>query len=372
MERRTALGAVDEPFAVESSPALQVSRDDLHRVRVVGTGPVEPGPGEVLFGVERFGVSANNVTYAQLGDTLGYWDIFPAGHGWGQIPVWGYVRAVASRSGDVEVGRRAFGLAPMATHVMLRPGRGEAGGFRNTPIHRSAVSSVYSSYFWADGGHPDRRIDDALTVLRPLFWLSFTLDNQLAESDALSSGVVITSASSKAAIGLGYLLPRRGVAAIGLTSSQHVGFVEETSAYDHVVAYDQLGALAALAGPRPVLVDVAGRHVLRQQIGQQMAGRLASVVVAGLTHRDGNSASGGAPDSGAGLFSAPQQIRDLSRRWGWHVLSQRFTSALSEFAASATWLTIETARGIDGAARVYHQVLANSSPPATAHIVDLG
>jgi Protein of unknown function (DUF2855) len=368
MVRRTVPGGVDEPRAVDRSLALQVSRDDLRHVRVVETGLVEPGPGEVLFRVERFGVSANNVTYARLGDTLGYWDIFPAGRGWGQIPVWGYLRAVASHRGEVAAGRRAFGLAPMATHVMLRPGRGEAGGFRNTSIHRAAVSGVYSSYFWAEGDHPDRRIGDALAVLRPLFWLSFTVDNHLAESDALTSGVVITSASSKAAIGLGYLLRRRGMAAIGLTSSQHAGFVEGTSAYDRVVAYDQLDALAALGGPRPVLVDVAGRHALREQIGRRMAGRLMSVVVAGLTHRDGNSA----PDGGNALFSAPQRIRDLSRRWGWPVLSQRFTRALNEFAESATWLTIETARGIDGAAHVYQQILGNSSPPATGHIVDLG
>ena len=57
---------------MDRSLALQVSRDDLRRMRVVETSPAEPGPGEVLFGIERFGLSANNVTYAQLGDTLGY------------------------------------------------------------------------------------------------------------------------------------------------------------------------------------------------------------------------------------------------------------------------------------------------------------
>ena len=56
----------------------------------------EPGPAEVVFGVERFGLSANNVTYALLGDTFGYWDLFPAASGWGQIPVWGYLRAQVS------------------------------------------------------------------------------------------------------------------------------------------------------------------------------------------------------------------------------------------------------------------------------------
>jgi hypothetical protein len=349
---------------VDRSLALHVSRDDLRRVRVVEVGPPEPAPGEALFRVERFGLSANNVTYALLGDELGYWDLFPAETGWGQIPVWGYLRAVASRSGEVAAGRRAFGLCPMATHVLLRPGRGDGAGFRDTSVHRSAASSVYGSYFWADGEPSGRPADDALVVLRPLFWLSFTLDNHLAEGGALPSDVVVTSASSKAAIGLAHLLRRRGVPAIGLTSPQHVSFAEETSVYDGVVGYDQLDALATLAGSRPVLVDIAGNPALRQEVGRQMAGRLTSVLVAGRTHQDDNPASGD-------LFSAPEQIRDLSRRWGWHVLSQRFTAALHGFTESATWLTIETSHGIDGAARVYRRVLGNDSPPALAHIVDL-
>lgn len=348
---------------MDRSLALQVSRDDLRRVRVLETSPAQPGPGEVLFAVERFGFSANNVTYAQLGDTQRYWDIFPAETGWGQIPAWGYLRAVASRSGEMEAGRRAFGLCPMATHVLLRPDRGDAAGFRDASIRGSAVSNVYASYFWADSDPAGRRAGDALTVLRPVFWLSFTVDQHVAEHDPQTSGAIITSASSKAAIGLGHLLRQRGVAVIGLTSPQHAGFAEETSVYDKVVTYDRPGALAALAGSRTVLIDIAGRQRLRQEIERQIAGRLTSVVVAGRTHL----ASGDETD----MFSAPEQILELSRRWGWRDLSRRFTSALTGFAESATWLTIETARGIDGAARVYQRILDNDSPPAVAHIVDL-
>jgi len=205
--------------------SLQVARDDVHRVRVAETSPAEPGPGEALFEVERFGVSANNVTYALFGDELRYWDLFPAETGWGQIPVWGYLRAVASRSGEVETGRRAFGLCPMSTHVLMRPDRGDAAGFRDASVCRSAVPGVYNAYFWADGDSPGSRAGDLLVVLRPLFWLSFTLDCYLAEHDGLTSGAVITSASSKAAIGLAHLLRGRGVPTVGLTSPRHAGFV---------------------------------------------------------------------------------------------------------------------------------------------------
>ena len=352
--------------------SLQVARDDLRRVRVAETSPAGPGPGEALFRVERFGVSANNVTYALLGDRLRYWDLFPAETGWGQIPVWGYLRAVASRSGEVEPGRRAFGLCPMSTRVLMRPDRGDAAGFRDASAARSAISGVYNAYFWADGDSPGSRIGDLLVVLHPLFWLSFTLDSYLAENGRLTSGAVITSASSKAAIGLAHLLRGRGVPTVGLTSPRHAGFVRETSEYGAVAGYDQLGALAALTGSRTTLIDVAGDHALRQEIRGQLAGRLTSVLVAGSTHGDGNPAAGGAAAGGAAdWFSAPQQIRDLARRWGWPVLQRRFTAALDGFAASATWLSVETVHGMSGLARVYQGVLDNNGSPAVAHVVDL-
>ena len=178
-------------------------------------------------------------------------------------------------------------------------------------------------------------------------------------------------ASSKAAIGLAHLLRGRGVPTVGLTSPRHVGFVKETSEYGAVAGYDQLGALAALTGPRTTLIDIAGDHALRQEVRGQLAGRLTSVLVAGSTHGDGNPAASSAAAGEAGLFFAPQQIRDLARRWGWPVLQQRFTAALDGFAASATWLSVETAHGMDGLARVYRGVLDNNGSPAVAHVVDL-
>ena len=49
--------------------------------------------------VERFGLTANNVTYGAFGDQLGYWQFFAAPEGWGRIPVWGFGEVVASRCG---------------------------------------------------------------------------------------------------------------------------------------------------------------------------------------------------------------------------------------------------------------------------------
>jgi hypothetical protein len=321
----------------------------------------------VLFEVERFGFSANNITYALLGETGRYWDLFPAEPGWGRIPVWAYLRVLASAVPGVEPGRRALGLAPMGTHVVLRAGRVRPGTFTEQSAHRSGLSTVYNVYAWADG--PETGDEDARLVLRPVFWLSFMLDDYLASRPAVP--VIVTSASSKAALGLAGLLRRRGIPVTGLTSARHVVFA--AGHYDQVLSYDEVEALAP---DEAVLVDIAGDPVLRDRVGARLDSRLAEVVVAGLTHQDAHQDNGQVGGGSHGgdrrptLFSVPQRIAVRAAEWGWPELERRFSAALAEFArSSATWLRLDRIRGLDGAAWVYQQVLANEVRPDRAYVV---
>jgi hypothetical protein len=330
---------------------FEVGRGDLSRTRVIGAGSLEPGQGEVLFEIERFGFSANNITYALLGEQARYWDLFPAGPGWGRIPVWGYLRVTASGLPGVEPGRRALGLAPMGTHVKLRLGRVRPGTFTEQSAHRAGLSSVYNVYAWADGPG-----DDALLVLRPVFWLSFMLDDYLTGRPP--DRVIVTSASSKAAIGLAWLLRRRGIRVTGLTSPGHAEFAGRF--YDEVLTYD---GVPGVGGAGAVLVDIAGNAAVRDRVSAHLGPRLAETVVAGSTHQAGGGQ--------AGMFSAPGRITERAGELGWAELERRFSAALAEFAgSSAGWLKIEHARGLDGAARVYKQVLGGAVAPDRAHVVE--
>jgi hypothetical protein len=238
----------------------------------------------------------------------------------------------------------------MGTHVVLRAGRVRPGTFIEQSAHRSGLSSVYNVYAWADG--PESLSDDVLLVLRPVFWLSFMLDDYLAGRPAVP--VIVTSASSKAALGLAGLLRRRGIPVTGLTG--HADF--SARHYDQVLSYDEVEAL----GPdEAVLVDIAGDPVLRDRVRRRLGGRLAETVVAGRTHQG---------DGDAGLFSAPQRIAVRAAEWGWPELERRFSAALAKFArSSATWLRLDRIRGLDGAAWVYQQVLANEVQPDRAYVV---
>src|SRR3954453_694839 len=67
-------------------PVFEVRRDDLRTTRLAdGEAPAgSVADGEVQLRVDRFGLSANNVTYGAFGDAMSYWQFFPAGdEGWG-------------------------------------------------------------------------------------------------------------------------------------------------------------------------------------------------------------------------------------------------------------------------------------------------
>ena len=103
--------------------ALAVARDDLSRTTLFEDAVHEIGDGEALLRVDRVGLTANNVTYAVLGESFRYWDFFPTQPGWGLVPLWGFADIVASAVGGVPVGGRIYGYLPSASHLVVRPGR---------------------------------------------------------------------------------------------------------------------------------------------------------------------------------------------------------------------------------------------------------
>ena len=82
-------------------------------------------------------------------------------------------------------------------------------------------------------------------LLRPLFFTSFLIDDQLAEQGLTERGpILISSASSKTAIAAAFLLAQReGVELIGLTSARSAEFVEGLGIYARTVAYEEIESL---------------------------------------------------------------------------------------------------------------------------------
>ena len=84
-----------------------VDRGDLSRTTVLTNTEALPAPREVVLRVDTFALTANNTTYADLGDRLGYWRYFPAEAPWGVIPAWGFADVIASACDSTVVRARS-------------------------------------------------------------------------------------------------------------------------------------------------------------------------------------------------------------------------------------------------------------------------
>ena len=97
-----------------------VKRDELRECRIAESEAPDLGPGEALLRVDRFGLTANNVTYAVMGEAMSYWDFFPAEDGWGRVPMWGFAEVERSEAEGVKVGARVYGYLPPSSHWWSR------------------------------------------------------------------------------------------------------------------------------------------------------------------------------------------------------------------------------------------------------------
>jgi len=164
-----------------------VARHDFQQCKFIETAiPGATGLPEdaLLIKVDRFAFTANNITYAVLGDELKYWELFPAPEGFGNIPVWGFGEVIASRHQGIAIGERLFGYFPMATHLVIEAADVGKRGLRDAAAHRQNVAPVYNAYARI-GGDPAfaGRQGDYQALLRPLFMLSFLVDDYLAENE---------------------------------------------------------------------------------------------------------------------------------------------------------------------------------------------
>jgi len=344
---------------------IEVDRRDLTATRVVERPLPELAAGEVLLRVDRFALTANNVTYALLGDGLRYWTFFPADDGWGRLPVWGLADVTASNQPGVEPGQRFYGYYPMGSHLIVRAGRVAEHGFVDTSPHRAALSRTYNSYRRVDNDPDwDPRRDDEQVLLRPLFLTSYLIDEFLAGHDWFGAdAVVLSSASSKTALGTAKLLADRGGHPVfGLTSPANLAFTTSLRVYDAVAPYGDLDALPDTA---VAYVDVSGDQRVRAAVHDRFGDGVRYSGAVGATHWN-TAEFGGTP------FFAPDQVRDLIQRWGIAGFEARSGAALRhlvDFAAG--WLTVERRHGADAVRDAYTRLVAGQVNPSTGLVLGL-
>jgi uncharacterized protein DUF2855 len=359
------------------SVELIVKRDDLAACEFIETnlpdGQDLPD-GELLVKIDRFAFTANNITYAVIGDQLKYWSLFPAPAGFGKIPVWGFADVIESRHPDIAVGERLFGYFPMATHLVIKADGVNKKGLRDGAAHRQEVSPVYNAYSRVtdDPAFAGRK-GDQQALMRPLFMLSFLVDDFLAENEFFGArSVILSSASSKTAFGLAHLLhtQRPPVKVIGLTSPGNVPFVQSLGCYDEVVTYDDVPSMPNDAPA--AYVDMAGSAELREQLHRRFGDTLKYSGRIGLTHQDSAPEPGVLPGAKPVWFFAPDQIRKRVKQWGPGGLEERFGAVWPGVTALLDQsLTIVEGRGRAAVERVYLDTLTGRASPNQGHIVSV-
>ena len=116
--------------------ALWVNRTEITNTKPVTTQIAPLAEGQVLVAIDKFGLTANNVSYAVTGDNIGYWQFYPVEDGWGIVPVWGCGTVIQSSCGNIPEGERLWGYFPMASHAVLTPGNIHADYFVDVAEHR--------------------------------------------------------------------------------------------------------------------------------------------------------------------------------------------------------------------------------------------
>ena len=333
-----------------------IKLDNFRQTQILDSFAVNPASledGQVMVRIDKVALTANSVSYV-IGSQQGmmpWLDLFPAPEGLGHIPCWGFGEVLYSRDPDVPEGERLYGFFPIASHVVLTPGKVHDRGFTDTASTRAGVAPFYNEYSYIRkeaGYNPD--FEDSMMLFRPLFGTSYLLESFCEDRGYFEQAnqVIISSASSKTAMGFGYLLRKNHgeqVRAIGLTSPRNKDFVTSLDCYDEVITYDKLDAIKG--DITSVFFDIAGNREVVAGVHNRLGDHIAYSGHVGQTHWDDKDKEnvplpGPTPVS----WSGPDQVMLLRERHGEQGFMKLVQGSMVEFMMAAfNWITMVRSEG---------------------------
>lgn len=355
-----------------SNTILEINRTDHGQTRLTEEDLEALTEGQVRLRIDRFALTANNITYAVAGDLLGYWDFFPAEEGWGRVPAMGWAEVVESENEAIAVGGRYYGWFPMSQFVTF-DATPTSDGFRDDGEHRAKHAPVYRSYVstesdpWYAAGVDQ---EDRHALLRGLFLTGFLADEFFADDNYFGAEqVLVLSSSSKTAIGFAQRASERGgLAVVGITSASNAEFVRSLGYYDTVVTYDELTAVEQVPS---VLIDMSGNKSVVAELHRHLDEELRYSMALGRSHHDAAPAQviGGPKQQ---MFFAPTEVSRRLEEWGRTAYAERATTALLSFVdGSIGWMAAEQSHGPDAGAATWAEVRSGSVPPSIGRIVSM-
>ena len=358
--------------------AIDIDRAAIDQATLVDLPETPLADGEIEVAPALIAITANNVTYAALGAPMGllgpdagYWDFFGPRDAPGRLPIWGFARVTRSAHEDFEGGDEFYGYFALASHTRLLPMRVTDNGFADASPHRAHLPALYNQYqsvgMLGDYAAADR---DLWPIFRPLYLTGWLIADQLEdEADHGARSVLVTSASSKTAMGFAHAFRERTKRPelVGLTSAGSIDFLAATGLYDRLVTYDDLESLDA-AVPT-ALVDIAGDAAVARRLHAHFGDALTLSMVVGATHWQARGGFGGQGRTG---FFAPARMAKRSGEWGGGGLRDRVAAAWGRFMDDARDLTrVEKRSGADAAIATYREVVAGKADPRAGVVIAL-
>jgi uncharacterized protein DUF2855 len=384
-------------------------RDNVQETEVLHDELPALEPDEIRLRVDKVGLSANNLFYAQMGEApfLKFFAVYPLDEEYkhlANVPAWGVATITESRNPDFSVGEQYRGFLHMANVVQMKARRTE-DGFVAYGGKRDKLNQAYNGFIGVDqsGSSPikgDGEKSDLAMTSAPGGLSGFIL-YELLKMHSFYGGnsVVLTSASSKLSLTTALLLRRdreEGALAkvIAYTAKSNVEFVRSTGLYDEILTYDE----ALPGGPelQHVLIDVAGDAAIYKRGKEQIIKAFA----VGGTHSSADASiftafrpSGflkmfidmvapQAIKSWASrnlnprleMFFAPTVINELLSSWGKEEMERKSDDALGRFVDAAVdggWIKVDRSESVEDIQAAYKNIVLGLVPPAEAVILSL-
>jgi hypothetical protein len=368
---------------------FQVNKNNFTTTRLINAPAAELGAGEALMSIDSFSFTANNITYAVVGEQFGYWQFFPASDNpadeWGIIPVWGFATVSQSNCAELSVGKRLFGYWPTASTLKIMPSEVSATGLTDASPHRAKLPAVYNRYQLVTDSVSDEspketakiaRADCERMLFAPLYVTAFSLHDMLQENAYFDAAqIVITSASSKTSIGLAFAFSEHkqsdGDSAptiLGLTSTRNIDTVKKVGLYDSVISYDELKKIDSKQAT--VVVDMSANGDMLSRLHGHLKENMKSCFNVGFTDWQNTEPGADFIQARSQIFFAPDQIAKRIKEWGPDGFNQRSSDFVTRGGAqSRDWLEIRLLDGLDGLKTIYGDVCNGRANPKQGLII---
>ena len=355
-----------------------VKIDELQKAQFVAKSySDELSSNQVLLEIDKFSFTSNNITYGVVGEQMNYWKFFPTQSGSGIIPAWGLANVIISNHPDVQVGQRFYGYYPMSSHLMVTINNVSSKGFVDNTQHRQTFPPIYN--FYTNTEHDPTftpETEDLISIFRPLFVTSFLIDDHLAEQNfCKATQILLTSASSKTAQALAFLLAHRKKEShltfnlLGLTSEKNVEFVRQLGSFDQTMTYDEVAHLNA--NERFVVIDFAGNHNIQFQLQTLLGDRLVYNCLVGLVDWQNLAGENPLPKKGE-FFFAPAHAEKRQIEWGLSGFQQKIGIAWQQFMTTIQpIISISEFVGPEKLEQLYLDMLNGKIEPKHGNIVSL-